>query len=1197
TSKQASEKLAELYSKESLTPQEKNDFNYLLGKTDSTTAKSYWERSKGEANEKWNDFSRNDELNLNSLEMTFPGAISAERDEKGKPIGYTLNVSELKNTYNLTDEDIKVITSKNGFVKSGEGKYYARLYGPKTNGFFKQVDYNNAASDAQEKKSIYEQLKWQEAVQPYIEEAKADPNYGSVPKQKYGKDDEYWLSDKSVWIADAIAGKADVSNYMNSMSSYYSKLPQSDSWGHSMTENTKRKEILGEYDRIGQMTDEEKDVFLLWYNKDKEKAMEFYENLAPVLDKRVYVAETKEAAKFAKEHHILANAGTVAKNIIYAPDTAGTFVQEMFNEEFNPYAPGFKASYTSEAIRGATAENINNPVWRFVYSTGMSMADSAAVMPMGGIGIAFLGANAAVAEGRKTAIEGGSKAQIFAKGIAAGAFEAFFEKVGLDNLFKPRAVGGLAKALQVTLAQGGIEASEELCTSIANNLIDDILMGNESQYNKLVKGYVAKGMSIGEAQYQAMIDMGGEVLTDTLAGFVSGMFFGAGGSAINYTNAVNTGKQVNAQGNKEALIDYAKGQDRNSTAYKDAVKLSDKKSVKNAEVGALLQQMIIDKQISEADARTLVTEGLNGAPLDEAEQAYYYAGARGIGINEAVKLNSNLTVDPDRAIAAWQMGAEKRKANDTARIRAGKVYTETDSKLAEAVEKNTERPKEIEKTKKTPAVQNGGNVVETPAVQNAPVKAVKFKGEAYEQAKAYKTEANAKDFEYAYTQGFNRVKPSEDINLEDVAISAAYLAGVSDSRTVVSSKANFESRTPGLNLIDTVSRDIATTLSDSTRATINNIGKKLGIEIRLTNKTNEIAGGNTEHSLNSSYNFKNGVVTINVDEIHIGLKGRKLKKNELARFILAHEGTHRLQETSPEAYAEMEKVALSKSNMTLEEYMKKWNISDEAEARGEIVADYFGDLLSTKAEVKALLNENRSLWDKILEVIDWLIYKLKGTGIAYNDIAEARELFRQALSEADATVWGKDVRSDESDVLSRSKTVDKKKKTSYYSYYNTEVMKWAYATNRKPGDLKILHNGKQHVLLEATADGYVELYKGKYKEVEDKYERMLRETDDSFYAYSKKIRSEQKRNMRDLQYDKDGRNDDKNAGQNGSERLQADTTGSNEHLRRSNKRESLTDDVLLSRSEDSEYLELAKNPKANEAKLREMLDKVAYRKN
>ena len=51
-----------------------------------------------------------------------------------------------------------------------------------------------------------------------------------------------------------------------------------------------------------------------------------------------------------------------------------------------------------------------------------------------------------------------------------------------------------------------------------------------------------------------------------------------------------------------------------------------------------------------------------------------------------------------------------------------------------------------------------------------------------------------------------------------------------------------------------------------------------------------------------------------------------------------------------------------------------------------------------------------------------------------------------------------------------------------------------------------------------------------------------------------------------MQYAEDGRNDDKNAGQNGSERLQADTTGSNEHLRRSNKRESLTDDVLLSRS-------------------------------
>ncbi|MEE1046341.1 MAG: hypothetical protein U0M60_02835 [Clostridia bacterium] len=786
---------------------------------------------------------------------------------------------------------------------------------------------------------------------------------------------------------------------MNSMSAYYSKLPQSNSMGNSITENTKRKEILGEYDRIGQMTDEEKNVFLLWYDKDKEKAMEFYEKLAPVLDKRVYVVETKEAAKFAKEHSILANAGTVAKNIIYAPDTAGTFVQEMFNEEFNPYAPGFKASYTSEAIRGATAENINNPVWRFVYSTGMSMADSAAVMPMGGIGIAFLGANAAVAEGRKTAIEGGSKAQIFAKGIAAGAFEAFFEKVGLDNLFKPRAVGGLAKALQVTLAQGGIEASEELCTSIANNLIDDIIMGDESNYKKLVKEYLAKGMSLGEAQYQAMIDMGGEVLTETLAGFVSGVAFGAGGAAINYTNAVNTGKQVNAQGNKDALIDYAKGQDRNSTAYKDAVKLSDKKSVKNAEVGALLQQMIIDKQISEADANKLVSVGLDGAPLDEAEQAYYYAGANGVSIKDTVELNSDLDVDSDRAIKAWQMGAklyEGRKA---------------DVQNAEAVEKNTERPKEIEKTKEAPAGQNDGNVAETPAGQNDGRAKSIVKENYNEAAEEFRTEENAELFDVAYNQGLLGEKlnlgvivPDKDIS----AVSQAYVAGTRDARIISERRANFDNRTPGL-FTDTVTEQLSKKIGSRTLNAIDALGKKLGVQIHF------IQRGEAGHEKDSYYSPSKGVIAINVNEIHGKLTGDKL-----LRFIANHEGIHRIKETSPKAYAEMEKIALSKSKQTVEDRMARFKESKER-ATEEIVADYFGEVLTSKAEIKTLLNEHRSVFDAIMEALEWLVDKMRGiANYSFSEIAEARKLFQEALAEADANVWGTEVRSDGETLYGRS---------------------------------------------------------------------------------------------------------------------------------------------------------------------------------
>ena len=101
---------------------------------------------------------------------------------------------------------------------------------------------------------------------------------------------------------------------------------------------------------------------------------------------------------------------------------------------------------------------------------------------------------------------GATQEQALAAGFWAGAAEVIFEKVSLDHFIK--LTGGAEKAALIKNAfkQAGIEASEEFSTSVANFITDNLTLGELSDYNRAVKGYMGQGMSQAEAQTQAGID-------------------------------------------------------------------------------------------------------------------------------------------------------------------------------------------------------------------------------------------------------------------------------------------------------------------------------------------------------------------------------------------------------------------------------------------------------------------------------------------------------------------------------------------------------------------------------------------------------------------------------------------------------------------------------------------------------------------
>lgn len=194
------------------------------------------------------------------------------------------------------------------------------------------------------------------------------------------------------------------------------------------------------------------------------------------------------------------------------------------------------------------AEILGTNVASFLYQTGMSMADSGVIAGLSLIGVpaaaSLLSGSAAFSSAQEAKQRGGTDAQALGYGLAAGIAEGLFETVSLEALTE-NLVGGLStaaaretggKKILKILESAGLqmltEGSEEVATSIANRISDDVIMGDRSSYNTAVREYMASGMSENEAKKKAAEDWLTDLLGDFLGGALSGGIMGGAGTAI-----------------------------------------------------------------------------------------------------------------------------------------------------------------------------------------------------------------------------------------------------------------------------------------------------------------------------------------------------------------------------------------------------------------------------------------------------------------------------------------------------------------------------------------------------------------------------------------------------------------------------------------------------------------------------------------
>ena len=342
------------------------------------------------------------------------------------------------------------------------------------------------------------------------------------------------------------------------------------------TTEAQRQQKMGystwDTERYQAMSNDEAEVYnRLVKNGHEKEAQEFLDALDSTLNYRVTKARTDKARQAAQDGFIggaAASAGSTLLNILGTGVQAElAAIRAMRNDEaIDPYAEEMYGRNLSSTLRGTVSEEVGNwaatlptvdtrlgaqsgrftampieqqqesnrKIAEFLYNTGMSMVDMVAMSPMGTTGMSLImGTNAAADSLIDAKNRGLSDEQAMTISIISGAAEVIAEKYSLDRLFDGKiAVSSLKNAL----IQGGVEASEEAVTELANTLADVFVLGNQSAFEEAITAYMEQGMDYQQAQNKAFVDVLADIAAAGAGGFLSGFVMGGAVDVVN-TNA------------------------------------------------------------------------------------------------------------------------------------------------------------------------------------------------------------------------------------------------------------------------------------------------------------------------------------------------------------------------------------------------------------------------------------------------------------------------------------------------------------------------------------------------------------------------------------------------------------------------------------------------------------------------------------
>ena len=298
--------------------------------------------------------------------------------------------------------------------------------------------------------------------------------------------------------------------------------------------------------KLQYMTDEERKVFQYYVGSgDYAGAQEYLDALDRYLNARQQQDFSEQQRADAEEHPAKGAAANIASSFFNGFGYVRNAAQAAENAATGEYVPtdynspyfGF-AHLTRDTAQGVhqAAHDAGGSVGALAADVGLSLGQMGSKLAGGNWAtLLFTGANAAEGTTLDSLERGATPGQALATGTVAGAVEILTEKLPVDNLFRiaRSAPGTLREAIMQILKQAGSEGAQEMISEIANNLADQAVMGDKSQYELYVQSLVSQGMERGQAEREATRQFYLEnVLQAGAAGAVSGGIMGAGAQAV-----------------------------------------------------------------------------------------------------------------------------------------------------------------------------------------------------------------------------------------------------------------------------------------------------------------------------------------------------------------------------------------------------------------------------------------------------------------------------------------------------------------------------------------------------------------------------------------------------------------------------------------------------------------------------------------
>lgn len=287
--------------------------------------------------------------------------------------------------------------------------------------------------------------------------------------------------------------------------------------------------------------DEERAVFGILYQYDKEKAERFATETNNAYKEAERENQTTAVKKFANNHPILSTIGGIAANSmgIGMADFLTSGIEQLSRgetTEHNYISP----HQATDVMTGTIAQNLNDsfgtiddgvPVFGGrgfgdAYQLLNSVIESALTANVTGVlgtDIIFFG-NAAASAMDDAKNRGATDAQAFNSSVIAGTAEALGEHFSASHLLEmtnSKTISGFFKSM---FGQMFEEGEEELFTSIVNNIADNYIMQDKSNFQIYVSKYMETHPEATkeEAEKEAWKNMWSDMAFDFVGGFASG---------------------------------------------------------------------------------------------------------------------------------------------------------------------------------------------------------------------------------------------------------------------------------------------------------------------------------------------------------------------------------------------------------------------------------------------------------------------------------------------------------------------------------------------------------------------------------------------------------------------------------------------------------------------------------------------------